>query len=416
MPNKRDIRCLLLPTFLVLVSLLSACQSPALTDQAQACNPKSLPVVKTLEPVQASSQIVYATSGPNLYAFNAGNGALRWCSKISLGNELDEFDSVARSGANVYAYTEAGNTTAFNAHSGKLVWSTDTGNIYTDFVQGIPPPSIVNNTIYGGTRSIYALNTQDGSVRWHYSFPSHGYAEFVPVVSNGDIYFSANALQNIYALDAATGNKSWVLSLNESTRVFGQLAAGEGVVAFPYQKASSDGGINFGLDVVNAQNGRLLWQKALGSLSSMIVANGLLYVAGYTPDNSVDAVEAFYAFDIRTGSVRWSLTNKIAADNPFLVTNNVLYTFNGSGEITALNALTGQLLWHGQLQLSSKVLLPSRLTLLDDELFVETKDADFAQHPTFYLHAFNINTQQEDWYANITGIETSAGSMYSVGG
>lgn len=40
---------LILLALLLCASLLSACQGP--TDQTQACNPKSLPIVKTLEPV-----------------------------------------------------------------------------------------------------------------------------------------------------------------------------------------------------------------------------------------------------------------------------------------------------------------------------------------------------------------------------
>lgn len=403
--------------FLLLSSLLSACQNGP-TDQARACNQKSLPVVKTLEPVQVSSQMVYASNGYELYAFNAGNGAQRWCSTTSVGNDRDLFAGLTYSRGSVYAYTAAGDLTSLNAGSGALLWSNYIEHLTAN---NFTPPSIVNTTVYGGTKSIYALNTQDGSVRWHYSLPDQAYANSILVANNGGVYFSINPRelpQQVYALDAVTGNKRWIFSFPENETILGQLAVGEGVVVFPYEKQFSDGVSHFGLDVLNAQNGKLLWQKAIGDAMTSVgasqdsaIANNLLYVVGAVPDNSVNAITSLYAFDISTGPIRWSVpTNERAIDGSLLVVNNVLYSVYQSGTMNILNALnaqTGQLLWHAQFQSG----LLSRLNVLNDHLFVGTKSPD--QDSVYFLHAFNINTHKEDWYVNISG--DADASDYSLG-
>lgn len=407
MPHTRKILSLMI-FFLLFSSLLSACQNEP-TDQAQACNQKSLPVVKMLEPAQASSHMVYVSNGYDLYELNSGNGAPRWCSTISAGKDRDQFSGLTYSRGSVYAYTEAGDLASFNAGSGALLWSN-----YIEHLTGdnFTPPSIVNATVYGGTKSIYALNTQDGSVRWHYSLPDQAYTNSVLVANNGGVYFSINQReklpQQIYALDAATGNKRWAFSLPENEAIFGQLAVAEGVVVFPYQEHFPDGGIHSGLDVLNTQNGKLLWQKAIGLAmggiggnESSTAAHGLFYLTGVFPDNSVNAVASLYAFDAHTGSVRWSVPeNDSALDGSLLVVNNVLYSVNQNGRMDVLNARnaqTGKLLWHAQVQAG----ILGRLYVINDHLFIGTESLD--QDSTYFLYAININTHKEDWYANISG-------------
>jgi outer membrane protein assembly factor BamB len=412
------------PALLLCASLLSACQGP--TDKVQACNPKSLPVVKTLASVQSSSQTAYAASGPNLYAFNAGSGAPRWCSKITLGNGEDRFKSMASDGHNVYTYTMEGDTTAFNSGTGAIVWSDDTKTDYAGFNK-TPSPLLVHTTIYTGSPSLYALNSSNGTTNWQYTLPSDVFINEAPVESEGKLFIGTNSFQQkssgklpdqMYGLDAATGNKLWTFSLKQNAMLWGDLAASNGVIVFPYQESvplgsNSSTYITF-LQALNAQNGKAIWQKELGLPNYPVAANGLLYVAGFVPDDKNED-QILYALDIRTGTVRWSLTNKVASDDPFLVSNTTLYTANSTGKITAFDALTGELLWQGQLRLSTETALTGRLALLDNRLFVGTESANFSTHPDFYIHAFNLTTHQEDWQANITGVETSDGVTMSVG-
>ncbi len=114
----------------------------------------------------------------------------------------------------------------------------------------------------------------------------------------------------------------------------------------------------------------------------------------------MSSITSLYAFAIHTGAIRWSVTtNERAIDGSLLVVNNVLYSVYRNGAMNALHALnaqTGQLLWYAQLQLG----LLSRLDVLHDHLFIGTESFD--QNPVSLLHAFNLSTHKEDWYADIS--------------
>lgn len=410
--------------FLLFSSLLSACQiGPTNSmDQAQVCHQPSFPIVKTLEPVRPSSKLVYATNGYNLYAFDSGNGVLHWCNTLSVGNGRGTFRSLTYSRGSVYAYTDAGNLTRLDAGSGALVWST-----YIEHFAGFfTPPSLIDSTVFGGTKNIYALNTQDGSVRWRYSLPDNTSTSlhFAPVANDGGVYFSLYSTQNVnwrgvYALDAVTGKKRWIFSLPVDEIVWNPLLAGEGAVVVCYQ--NHQGEIQSGLEILNAQNGTLLWQKAVDCSAgeaneNLIIANGLLYVAGTVPPNSTNAVTSLYALDLHTGAIRWSVgTGEDALHDSLLVVNNVLYQVNEHGGINAFNAQTGQVLWHAQFPSVQVVELLSQLVVINDHLFIGTENINDPRHPVYLLHAFNLITHQEDWYADVSRDAAGTGPLIVTG-
>lgn len=395
----------LLILLLLFSSLLSACQSEP-TDQMQACNQKHLPTVKRLEPAQASAQMVYVSNGSDLYALNSGNGTPRWCMTLSKGKNREHFAGLTFSHGSIYVYTDAESLVSFHAGSGTLSWSTNIGQI---FVDNFTPPALVDAMVYGGTKSISALNTQDGRVRWNYPLPA-AYSNSIPVAGNGGVYFSVNptqqgASQQIYALDPMTGNRRWIFSLPTHQVIFSQLAVAEGAVVFPYENYSSDGAIHFGLEALNTRNGKLLWQKAIGGAmggmganQSSAAADGLFYVIGEFPDNSVNAVTSLYALDTWTGDVRWSHPlDDNAIDGSLLIANHVLYSVEPTGLLRAWDAQTGEFLWSIHVQAG----ILGQLFLLNDHLFLGTTGLD--QDPGFFVSAISIDTHQEDWYANISG-------------
>lgn len=409
---------LLLFCFLLTI-LLSACQNKPL-DQAQACNPRSRPSIKALEPVSPSSQSVYITSGQNLYKLNAGNGTMYWCSNIVADHQQDRFASLTRRGNMLYTFTELGMITAFDTTSGKLVWSSNTGNIYTDVGSKALPPSVVNGIIYGGNSTISALSTQDGSIRWQYPLPAHVFTNTVPLTTNGNVFVSTKIVSQdesekrpdqLLALDAATGNKRWAISLGEK-HLWQDLTVGEGVVIFQYHTLL-DGGDREGIGVIDAQNGKLLWQKDLDVFTPMSIAHGLLYILAEIPSNRTDAIKGLYTFDLRTGAARQVLTQDVGIDDPFIIANNALYTANRAGEVRAIDAFTGKFLWHAQLGIHTKFAQQVRMILRDQELFVGTEIfEDTIDHgkaslnEKFFLHTVNISTHKEGWFADITGAES----------
>ena len=393
----------------LLASLLSACQSGPV-DRVQACDAQTPPLLTTFQPVASLKQTVYATSGSRLYALQASDGTPRWCSVLTLDNgNPDQFASVTHVGDQLYTFTKAGMVTALTAHTGALVWSTNTGNLASGLGSWIPSPSVANGTVYSGGASIVALNTQDGSVRWQYTVPNNYDADTVPLASNGKVYVGGPPNQ-FFALDAATGHKLWTFALPPFSSGT-DLIAGGGVVVIRYTVGDIGPEFRTGLDVVDAQSGKLLWQNDLNTAlwSNQSIANGLLYVQAVFPSNQHDAVNGLYAFDLHTGTVRWSLPSRqtgLALETPLVVANNRLYTIDRAGEVTAIDALSGQILWRAPLLNADDI--PNRLVLDENELFIGTQGR-------LVVYAFNVTTRTENWRTDLLGEDAQNDISIDVG-
>jgi outer membrane protein assembly factor BamB len=75
------------------------------------------------------------------------------------------------------------------------------------------------------------------------------------------------------------------------------------------------------LYALNASTGALLWSYATGApvLSSLAVANGVVYVGSDYPDDKV------YALNAKTGALLWSYTTGTVEYSSPAVSNGVVY-------------------------------------------------------------------------------------------
>jgi hypothetical protein len=79
---------------LICLSLLSACGGNTFPlDQANACTTQVHARVQNFTKLPASSQTLYVSSGTNLYALDARNGATRWCDQIK-SSGLPSYDNI----------------------------------------------------------------------------------------------------------------------------------------------------------------------------------------------------------------------------------------------------------------------------------------------------------------------------------
>ncbi|MFB6284416.1 MAG: PQQ-binding-like beta-propeller repeat protein [Halobacteria archaeon] len=113
------------------------------------------------------------------------------------------YNSLAVADGKVYCTTDRSGIHAFDAKSGKRVWSYKdkiTKNDEAGF-----PPAIVNDTLYTGWRGpgtggvngkIYALDPKNGDVKWTFDKAGAG----GPGIANGLLYFGSRN-GNIYALE-----------------------------------------------------------------------------------------------------------------------------------------------------------------------------------------------------------------------
>ncbi len=169
------------------------------------------------------------------------------------------------------------------------------------------------------------------------------------VAANGKVYFGALD-QNIYCLNANTGEKIW--SFKTGYRVASTPAV-EGNLLI----TGSDDGNVYGLD---ATSGTKLWQTPVGGKtevfwisawqlrSSPVIDNGVAYVGSL--DGKV------YAISTSNGAVKWS---SYAGNETYpiggtpLVTSDTVYVASGDSFLYSFNKATGALNWKVQVQPTS---------------------------------------------------------------
>jgi outer membrane protein assembly factor BamB len=222
---------------------------------------------------------------------------------------------------------------ALDANTGQYVWQHQIAErIFGEM------PTVANGMLYVAcgyyaTRvgALCALDAATGALLWEHGPEGYGFF-LTPAVSNGVVYAAATVevknndnyivLNNLYALDAATGSLLWQSPLTPTVQQFQFApttpAVANGVVyigsaSFPY-----------GMYAIDAHTGRHLWQfRTTAPVSSPAVANGVVYLS--TQDGNL------YAFDAGTGAVLWryAIGEAIHGSNSYLsspaVVNGMVY-------------------------------------------------------------------------------------------
>jgi outer membrane protein assembly factor BamB len=194
--------------------------------------------------------------------------------------------------------------------------------VHTDWPQYLRGPehhgyntteNILNVSNVGGLELLWSAATQGNNSS--------------PVVANGVVYVESES-RYLYAFDAATGQRLWVVPTGDHTyHILPTPAVADGVV----YAGSYDG-----LYAFNAATGKLLWSALPGgSVESVTVANGVVYEGG----------AGLEAFDAATGQAIWTATNVSAIFSAPAIANGVAYVGSDDGSVYALDAATGQQIW-----------------------------------------------------------------------
>jgi outer membrane protein assembly factor BamB len=272
-------------------------------------------------PVVWEGAVYVAFNGGMLYAFDAETGAVLWKHAGPVG-------SPAVGNGLVYAYNgQRAAAQAFNAHTGKLLWSRKiNGNI-----GGPAFPTVADGKVFigNGNGPLYALNATTGALLWMFS--SHeGLFYYGPAVGNGVVYVcdedDAGEMGTCYALDEKNGSLLWDYAVY-SGPITSSPALAQGLVFFEEQYQ--------GIFALDASTGALVWHYHTQSFrGSPAVANGVVYVGG---DAGLIALDAY------TGKLLW--TGADGQVNAPAIANGVVYAITIGATIDARDADTGTLLW-----------------------------------------------------------------------
>jgi len=277
----------------ILVVALLLSPSAANTSQAQA--------MFRADPAHSG---VYPSPGPRQFH------RVKW--RFPTGNRI--VSSPVIDNKKIYFGSDDGNVYAVDAENGRQIWQRSTrGPVRST-------PVVVNGVLYVGSYdgNLYALSSETGALKW--KFPTGGERRFEakglhgmqpkhqtiadpfdiylssPIVVEGVVYFGSGD-NNVYALDAATGDLRWKFKTG---------------------------------DVVHA---------------SPAFSNGLIFVGSWD--------SYFYAVDAKTGKERWRfhggedplIHNQVGFQSSPAVVDGVVYTGCRDAQVYALDAATGKEKW-----------------------------------------------------------------------
>lgn len=237
-----------------------------------------------------------------------------------------------------------------------------------------------------------------------------------PVVAGGRIY-TMDAANRVTAMDAQTGSKLWNYKISVTSKgktrrgktsivdrfkdplTFGEKggkdkeAVGGGVAVVNGRVYVTSGfGVILALD---AQSGDEIWVKRISTPmhSAPTVADGRLFAV--SDDNEL------YAFDTETGDVLWTYqaiietARMLTSPSPAVIDDVVVAPFS-SGEIVALKAQNGGVLWQEALDATGNLTPLATLNdiaagpvIADGYVFATTQSGTFS--------AFDLRTGQQVW-------------------
>jgi outer membrane protein assembly factor BamB len=213
----------------------------------------------------------------------------------------------------LYADSTDGKLAAFDATSGKKLWSKSSrthgwfgwGDKKRKDAMYAGGPTVSGDLLTVGTLDghVYGVSTKDGSPRWEAELDTQVLASPL-IVGNQVIVRGSNG--RIYSLDAATGERQWVYDQGNvpllSVRGNGDLLVANGVVFF-----GSDDGL---LVALRQDNGSKLWEQRLAS-----------------------------------GEGRTEIDRLSDADGTILLDGSTLYSAAYHGNVVAVDGPSGRPLW-----------------------------------------------------------------------
>jgi outer membrane protein assembly factor BamB len=318
-------------------------------------------------PVYADEVVIVVPSRGPMLALDVASGEPRWKFDPSEGLWARGF---AAHNNIVFVGLKGGKLAALDVSDGDPQWQVDLG------INVQMPPLIVGEVIYvpttfvgpgfqnnsQGKAKIFALEASTGKEIW--SFESDNYILQTPFLAGDVLYAGGSYIDpaqeieeggplRLYALSAKGGKPFW--SYESQDGFIKTVYATERVVSYiAYQDFISG---------IDAQGGSLLWRKDTGNWVPALSGTGNTIYFG-SANTIIHAIKAnngetLWKFNIPGGTFNYVLAEPVLDED-------IIYILTQRGDIMALNAQNGDLLWTFPTEITSRV----GLTIADSWLFI----------------------------------------------
>jgi eukaryotic-like serine/threonine-protein kinase len=302
-------------------------------------------------PAVTDDAVYVGSTDGSLYAVDRADGQLRW--KFDSRGPISSSPAVSE--GVVYVSSVDGNVYAVDAASGKERWkfaSKGERRFTAPGIHGAMPrtermpdpfdvflssPAVSGGTVYigSGDQNVYALDAATGERRW--TFATGDVVHASPAIADGVVYVGSWD-RNLYALEASSGRERWRYTTGNDTVTYNQIGIASSA-------AISDGVVFVGgrdghFHAVDARTGELRWKhdNRMGwTIASPAVRNGVVYFP--TSDGT-----RFKALDAKTGTVRFDLQNKAVSFSSPAIAGDVAFYGTSDGYLNAVSLTDGTLL------------------------------------------------------------------------
>ena len=256
------------------------------------------------DPVSDGGRIFALDAGARVTAVSV-NGSVLWSRDLTPANESDDDGSgggVAISGNRLFVSTGFGSLHALDATSGGEIWAQDLDSVAAG------PPTVRGGLVYLVSRDnqAWAIDAQNGRVRWR--------------------------IPGLPAVAAFAGGASPAVS--EQVAVF-PFSTGEMVAVL------RRGGIRLWSGTVSGQRLGQVYAVVRDFGSDPVISGNRVY-AGTQSGRTV-------AMDLTTGRRLW--TAATGTIGPVLAQGNSIWMISDLGQLTRVNAASGEIVWERQLPL-----------------------------------------------------------------
>ncbi|HKT40070.1 MAG TPA: toll/interleukin-1 receptor domain-containing protein [Ktedonobacterales bacterium] len=264
-----------------------------------------------------------------LVALNVTDGSERWRQYIASTTELlgPYYISAVSVAGKVACVRHDQTLFAFDATTGKALWSQSAGKPPSGRDTLLPAPTIAGSSVYAvlGDANLHAFSLVNGAPLWPAPFAGDGPIRTQPVVASGVVYTGADGGW-CYALDAATATIHWKEQLlKKPTPSFTSLGLtlSDNILyisgGFPLDTFKLDNALHgTAIQALDPATGKILWpsspdeQLKLTGLysdllhSSPLVVGNSVFVATRLYAKTGKNVNILFALNKQDGKVKWS--------------------------------------------------------------------------------------------------------------
>jgi outer membrane protein assembly factor BamB len=245
--------------------------------------------------------VVYVTSQDGtLTALSTSDGRQLWQRALGGGNIGTLWQSIQALGGVLYvATTKMSAPSASTSGPGLLPQALAIGSLFGSNIQAVPAKQTVPHK--EGVSALYAIRATDGTILWHFTMNNgkNGMVGWLSV-EDGVIYASMmdfstpdTSKGRVYALQSTNGSVLWHYDDNRTSPSGAVLANGV-IYASAYSQDRNDA-----VYALRARDGSMLWRHGMGqAVFNAPVLNGARVYVG-TADGSV------YALRADNGAVEW---------------------------------------------------------------------------------------------------------------